>query len=58
MTTYPGGEPEEGEEGDEEEDAKGGQGDQAHHPLPVKGRQGPARERGDASCHGHLSLEI
>ena len=58
MITYPGVDPDKDEEGDEEEDAKGGEGGQAHHLLPVKGGQGLAREGGNASCHGHLSLEI
>ena len=58
MITYPGVDPDKDEEGGEEEDAKGGEGGQAHHLLPVKGRQGPAREGSDAGWHGHLSLEI
>merc|ERR1719460_2762876 len=43
---YPGSDPGEDEEGGEDDDAKGGEGDQAHHPLPVKG-QGPARKGGN-----------
>ena len=58
MITYSGGDPDKDEEGDEEEDAKGGEGGHAHHLLPVKGGQGPAREWGDASFHGHLSPAI
>ena len=48
MITNPGDGPGEDDEGGEEGDAKGGQGDQAHHPLPVEG-QDPAR-KGSSMC--------
>ena len=53
MSTYPGGDPGEGEEGDEDDDAKGDQGEEAQAPLHVK-EQGAAREGGTWSYLHHL----
>ena len=46
VITYPGVDPGKDDEGGEEDDAKGGEGDQAHHLLPVKGGAGACLRRG------------
>ena len=57
VLTYPGVEPGKEEEEGEDDDADGGEGDQAHHPLPVKG-DGVTREGINITWFFHLSRSL
>ena len=57
VLTYPGVEPGKEEEEGEDDDADGGEGDQAHHPLPVKG-DGVTREGINIPWFFHLSRSL